>query len=156
MTTQPASPLEGLVIHARDHSAPIAGCDWCPIVASAPARTAPRHRTSTSALRDMIDRIDEVLADKTPVRPGEWCAFDGITGTPVVPDLTRGTWPDDVCNKRGLFYVEFAATVPALHVFPGGASVLKRTVTCTRRASHTGRHAAASGGRIVAVWGDRP
>lgn len=114
-----------------------------------------RTRYSTTAVRDMLTRIDEVLADKTPARPGEWCAFDEITGAPVVPDLTRGAWPDRVCNKRGLFTVELVNPEPGFR-FPGGGTSTSRPVTCTRIAGHTGRHAAASGGRIVAVWGERP
>jgi len=114
------------------------------------------QHVTPEALRDMIARIDEVLADKSRARPGEWCAFERVTGTPVIPDLTRGYWPDHICNKRNRFWIELVDALPAFHVFPDGSTSLDRTVTCTRIAGHTGRHAAGSGGLIVAVWGDRP
>ena len=96
--------------------------------------------------------VDGVLADRRPARPGEWCAFDRSTGAPVVPDLTRGAWPDKVCNQRRLFTIA-PAPAPEAHLTGPFRS---RQVTCTRIAEHTGRHAAGSGGLIVAVWDARP
>lgn len=54
----------------------------------------------------------------------------------VVPDLTRGlkTWPYMCAARRP------GPDVPRM---------------CTRRAGHTGRHAAGNGTQIVAVWGAR-
>lgn len=55
-----------------------------------------------------------------------------------VPDLTRGRWPL-MCQVRSALVLNHHEPV-------------KRRYVCTRIAGHTGRHAAGSGGRIVAVW----
>lgn len=62
---------------------------------------------------------------------------EGVDTARWVPDLTCGAWPA-ACGARA----EFRRP---------GAAVTFRAV-CTRRASHTGRHAAGHGGRVVAVW----
>lgn len=59
----------------------------------------------------------------------------------TVPDFTCGNWPT-ICNVR---WRDRRPGIPVFHAF-----------TCTRLPSHTGRHAAAAYGRVVAVWaGDR-
>ncbi|HEY0217906.1 MAG TPA: hypothetical protein VGC57_16060 [Cellulomonas sp.] len=54
-----------------------------------------------------------------------------------VRDLTAGRWPR-ACGARAEFRRD-------------GSPVTYRVV-CTRRTSHTGRHAAGHGGLVVAVW----
>lgn len=56
---------------------------------------------------------------------------------PTTPDLTGGKWPT-MCDARWR------------DLRPGWA--LTFAYTCTRPASHTGRHAAGNGVRVVAVW----
>lgn len=58
-----------------------------------------------------------------------------------VPDLTAHAWPM-ACQSRSR-----AIKLPGNEI--SGAS---HQYTCTRRAFHTGRHAAGAFGRIVAVW----
>lgn len=58
-----------------------------------------------------------------------------------VPDLTAHSWPM-VCNARSR-----AIKLPSFE--DSGAS---HQYICTRRAFHTGRHAAGFMGRITAVW----
>lgn len=70
-----------------------------------------------------------------------WVLTESDLADPVVPfiwDLTGGSWPE-MCNDR--------------HGFKGAHPGVIVRRTCTRRAKHLGRHAAAAGGRIVAVWG---
>jgi hypothetical protein len=109
------------------------------------------------ALRDLwsageATKADFALVDggpaRTPARYDEWCQFQGVGGAPILRDLTRGRWPNKVCNQRNRFTLEF--------LNQARPRALTRDVTCTRIVGHTGRHAAASDGRIVAVWGYRP
>lgn len=108
------------------------------------------------ALRDLwsageATKADFALVDggpaRTPARYDEWCQFQGFGGAPIFRDLTRGRWPDKVCNQRNRFTLEVRDVERP--------RALTRNVTCTRIVGHTGRHAAASGGQIVAVWGER-
>ena len=56
-----------------------------------------------------------------------------------VPDLTTGRWPT-ACDDR---HVWTLATVQGTR---------EVATVCTRRAHHTGRHAAGAFGRTIAVW----
>lgn len=56
-----------------------------------------------------------------------------------VPDLTTGRWPT-ACDDR---HVWTLATVQGTR---------EVTTVCTRRAHHTGRHAAGAFARTIAVW----
>lgn len=72
--------------------------------------------------------------------PARTCTWHvAIDGGRFVPDLMAGApaWPL-VCNARAEFR---RPACPVTH-----------RAVCTRRAGHTGRHAAASRGRVVAVW----
>jgi hypothetical protein len=74
-------------------------------------------------------------------RPAEWALTDrGMKREDRAPiwDLTGGVWLN-MCEDR--------------HAFPSAGGDIVRV--CTRRADHTGRHAAGNGVRVVAVWGGR-
>lgn len=112
----------------------------------------PQARPSTSALRDMLGRIDDVLVESNRAKPGEWAECLPETPRSTIPDLTRGRWPNKACCVRTTLALE----VTDVDDPTAKPRVYARTAVCTRIAFHTGRHATASGGRITAVWGDRP
>lgn len=71
-------------------------------------------------------------------RAARWHLGRHLPGTAGIPDLTGGVWPA-MCNARGHF------------TLPGRRYAV---ASCTRRAAHTGRHAAGDGTSVIAVWGD--
>lgn len=107
---------------------------------------------SESALRDVCRRLDEVLTEENRANPGEWAECLPETPRSTIPDLTRGRWPNDICTVKTILAFE----VTDVDDPTAEPRVYARTAVCTRIAFHTGRHATASGGRITAVWGDRP
>jgi hypothetical protein len=83
-----------------------------------------------------------MVGEVVEARPTEWALTDaGVEREDRTPiwDLTGGVWLN-MCEDR--------------HTFPSADGDIVRV--CTRRAEHTGRHAAGNGVRIVAVWGGRP
>jgi hypothetical protein len=95
-----------------------------------PLGRSARSRLLLAAILSATTAIE--VAEREGIR---WHA--AIDGGHPVPDLTCGRWPR-ACGARAEFVVP-------------GAPVRHRA-TCTRRAGHTGRHAAGSGGVVVAVW----
>ncbi len=87
---------------------------------------------------DSVDAgLDRALVDVERSRlPRSWDLV-GLDAdrAPVLADRTCGVWPR-ACGER--WYLD--------------ESGVSRYYTCTRIASHTGRHAAGLAGAIVAVW----
>lgn len=120
--------------------------------ADAPRALLSTGRVSSEGVARLRPAAGDIRADSvntTPVTPGVsfagdwsvWVLTPADLANPAVPvvwDFTGGAWPE-MCNARESFK----------GIRPG---VMVRR-TCTRRADHLGRHAAAAGGRIVAVWG---
>jgi hypothetical protein len=109
---------------------------------------APNHGSS---MRDRVDLVVELLDAPDPAniramrrandmhrrRNIRW-NVDAEALAPQVPDLTAHySWPT-TCTARWFPTEELLDD--------------NRPFACTRRGGHTGRHAAGSGGLIVAVW----
>lgn len=95
----------------------------------------------TTKYADVLDRLArQGLHDRT-VRAGfarTWHEADYAPRTSQLLDLTRPDFLHQCANRR---------------TFVVGVRQLEDAV-CTRRASHTGRHAAGNGHTITAVWED--
>lgn len=112
----------------------------------------PEAWAGFAARRVMDDAYDVIRAESVNAAPASsttmpaadwsvWVLTEHDLIDPVVPivwDFTGGAWPK-MCNDQ--------------HGFKGARPGVTVRRTCTRRADHLGRHAAAAGGRIVAVWG---
>ena len=116
----------------------------------------PAHlRTSTTlpvkvaaTLTVVESQLTALLRPATTARPDvphswheAWLETDHTVRCSDVPDLTTGRWPK-ACDTRHAWTLVTAC---------GTRDV---TTVCTRRASHTGRHAAGAFGRVIAVWQD--
>lgn len=113
-----------------------------------PGRYADQGAAQLAAMEDVAPLLIARRAEYSPALAARVAARAGRSWNELeddvcfVPDLTGGAWP--------------AQCLARWRVQHRGHPVWSGYV-CTRIGSHTGRHAAGSSGRIVAVWdGDRP
>ncbi len=113
-----------------------------------PSTTLPAEVAATIAVVE--SQLTALVRPATATRPDvprSWHEAWLENATPArfsdVPDLTTGRWPT-ACDNRHPWTL---ATVQGTR---------EVTTVCTRRAHHTGRHAAGAFGRVIAVWQDAP